>query len=49
MTTIAGYRADMWVIAEREPEASASALARRSYGSFATAWQVRQDLAVLSP
>lgn len=43
------YRADMWAIAEREPEASASALARRSYGSFATAWQVRQDLAVLSP
>ena len=42
------YRADMWAIAEREPEASASALARRSYGSFATAWQVRQDLAVLS-
>jgi hypothetical protein len=43
------YRADMWAIAEHEPEVSASALARRSYGSFATAWQVRQDLAVLSP
>jgi hypothetical protein len=41
------YRADMWAIAEQEPEASASVLARRAYGSFATAWQVRQDLAVL--
>lgn len=41
------YRADMWAIAAQEPDASASDLARRSYGSFATAWQVRQDLAVL--
>ena len=41
------YRADMWAIAEQEPETSASALARRAYGSFATAWQVRQDLALL--
>lgn len=43
-----GYRADMWAIAEREPGASATTLARRAYGSFATAWQVRQDLAVLN-
>jgi hypothetical protein len=42
------YRADMWAIAEREPELGTSALARRAYGSFATAWQVRQDLAVLN-
>lgn len=43
------YRADMWAIAEHEPELGASTLARRAYGSFATAWQVRQDLAVLAP
>jgi hypothetical protein len=42
------YRADMWAIAEREPTTSASVLARRAYGSFATAWQVREDLAVLN-
>lgn len=42
------YRADMWAIAEHEPKLGASALARRAYGSFATAWQVRQDLAVLN-
>jgi len=41
------YRADMWAIAERERTLGASALARRAYGSFATAWQVRQDMALL--
>ncbi len=37
------YRADMWAALEREPTLSAATLARRSYGSFATAWQVRRD------
>lgn len=37
------YRADMWAIIESEPEISAYELARRSYGSFATAWQVKRD------
>lgn len=37
------YRADMWAALEREPTLSAAELARRTYGSFATAWQVRRD------
>lgn len=35
------YRADMWAELEREPSLSAAELARRTYGSFATAWQVK--------
>ena len=37
------YRADMWAAIEREPTLSAAELARRTYGSFATAWHVRRD------
>jgi hypothetical protein len=37
------YRADMWAALEREPSLSAAQLARRTYGSFATAWQVKRD------
>ncbi len=37
------YRADMWAALEAEPGLSAAELARRTYGSFATAWQVRRD------
>lgn len=40
------YRADMWAALERRPNLSAAALARGTYGSFATAWQVRRDFAV---
>ena len=40
------YRADMWARLEVEPNISAAELARKSYGSFATAWQVRRDWAV---
>jgi hypothetical protein len=43
-----GYRADMWAALEADPGMSATALARRTYGSFATAWQVRRDFAVLA-
>ncbi len=42
------YRADMWAALEEEPTLSAAALARRTYGSFATAWHVRRDFALLS-
>ena len=37
------YRADMWAALEQEPSLSPSALARATYGSFATAWQVKRD------
>ncbi|HZZ83741.1 MAG TPA: hypothetical protein VFE30_04335 [Anaeromyxobacteraceae bacterium] len=39
------YRADMWAALERQPELSAAALARATYGSFASAWQARKDQA----
>lgn len=41
------YRADMWAALERDPGLSAADLARNTYGSFATAWKVRQDWALL--
>lgn len=37
------YRADMWAALERHPELSAAAVARSTYGSFASAWQTRRD------
>jgi hypothetical protein len=40
------YRADMWAALERQPDLSAAALARATYGAFATAWQVRREYAV---
>ncbi len=43
-----GYRADMWAELTLEPSLSASELARRTYGSFATAWRVKKDFKVLS-
>lgn len=43
------YRADMWAVLERAPETSTADLARRTYGSFATAWKVKQDWALLHP
>ncbi|MBI2571736.1 MAG: hypothetical protein HYV63_32400 [Candidatus Schekmanbacteria bacterium] len=42
------YRADMWAELERDPELTVAELARRTYGSFATAWQVRHDWAVVT-
>ena len=41
------YRADMWAALESSPTLSAAALARRTYGSFATAWHVRRDFLLL--
>lgn len=43
------YRADMWVLLEAEPHLSPSELARRTYGSFATAWQVKRDFELVHP
>jgi len=43
------YRADMWAALEEDPRLSAAALARKTYGSFATAWHVRRDFAMLAP
>jgi hypothetical protein len=40
------YRADMWAALERQPDLSAAALARATYGSFASAWQARRDYAI---
>jgi len=37
------YRADMWATLEGDPILSVAALARRTHGSFATAWHVRRD------
>jgi hypothetical protein len=37
------YRADMWAALERDSELSAAELARRTYGSFATAWHAVKD------
>src|SRR5216684_5156340 len=38
-----GYRADMWAALEKDGSLSAAALAKMTYGSFATAWRVRRD------
>ena len=42
------YRADMWAALERDPTLAPAELARRTYGSFATAWQVKQDWQLLA-
>ena len=42
------YRADMWAELETDPTLPAAQLARRTYGSFATAWQVKSDWQLLA-
>jgi hypothetical protein len=42
------YRADMWAALEEDPTLSIAALARKAYGSFATAWHVRRDFELVS-
>ncbi|HEV2962978.1 MAG TPA: hypothetical protein VG649_14205 [Candidatus Angelobacter sp.] len=42
------YRADMWAELEHDKTLSAAELARRTYGSFATAWRVRRDFGLLT-
>lgn len=41
------YRADMWAELEGDPSLAPAELARRTYGSFATAWRVKHDWVVL--
>jgi hypothetical protein len=41
------YRADMWAALEKNPDLSATSLAKETYGSFATAWQVKRDFELL--
>ena len=43
------YRADMWAMMEIKPTISAAELARTTYGSFATASQVKHDWQLLHP
>ena len=42
------YRADMWALLERDPQLSPTALARQTYGSFSTAWQVKRDFNIIA-
>jgi hypothetical protein len=42
------YRADMWAALEEDPTLSVASLARKAYGSFATAWHVRRDFELVS-
>ncbi len=42
------YRADMWAALEEEPDLSTADLARRAHGSFATAWHVKRDFAIVT-
>ena len=42
------YRADMWSALDTEPTISAAQLARKTYGSFATASQVKHEWKLLS-
>jgi hypothetical protein len=37
------YRADMRAALQREPSLTASELARKTYESFASAWEARRD------
>jgi len=38
----------MWAQLENDPTLSPADLARRTYGSFATAWQVKRDWQLLN-
>jgi hypothetical protein len=40
-----GYRADLWTELVSRPTLTASELARRTYSSFASAWQIKRDFA----
>ncbi|HYO57616.1 hypothetical protein [Archangium sp.] len=42
------YRADMWAALEGDPSLTVAQLARRTYGSFATAWHVKRDFEILT-
>lgn len=42
------YRADMWAALELNPTLTPAELARKTYGSFASAWQTKKDFNLLS-
>jgi hypothetical protein len=42
------YRADMWAALDARPELTPAELARETYGSFATAWAVKQEWKIIS-
>jgi hypothetical protein len=42
------YRADAWAALEREPSLTPTELARLTYTSFATAWHVKRDFAIVA-
>ncbi|NTV75228.1 MAG: hypothetical protein HGA66_13620 [Holophaga sp.] len=41
------YRADIWAELDGKPDSTPTELARRTYASFATAWQVKRDWELL--
>jgi hypothetical protein len=41
------YRADMWSLLESDSGLSTAEVARRAYGSFATAWHVKRDFGIV--
>lgn len=43
------WRADVWTVLERDPDITVAEAARRAGCSFAAAWQVRKDFALLRP
>jgi hypothetical protein len=42
------YRADMWAALIEDPSLPAAALARKTYGSFATAWTTKRHFSMLA-
>ncbi len=42
------YRSDMWAALDINPNLTPAELARQTYGSFPTAWQVKKDWEVVS-
>jgi len=42
------YRADMWAMLDLNPELTTAELARRTYGSFSTAWNAHRDWRIVN-
>lgn len=42
------YRADLWAALAARPSSTAAELARGTYASFASAWQVKRDYAIVA-
>lgn len=41
------YRSDMWAMLDLHPDLSPAELARRTYGSYPTAWYVKKEWAII--